>query len=387
MVTAFAPAIEEFGATLGTCYYDSEFTLGNKTFKNWWKKGNYFGYSSIRDGIEFSMNIIAVRCMYETVTPEYGVEFAKKLGISSLTKEDNNVATALGGITKGVTNIELTDAFATIADGGMYGPAKLFTKIYDHKGNLIIDMDEDEEERVMKETTAFLLTDALKRSTEAHTKWARGFTVNNTSSRAHLDNMTTAGKSGTTTNNNDVWFVGFTPYYTAGIWGGCDDNQSLSDSQTGEYNGGTSFHKNIWKKIMTKVNEGLEDTGFEKPDGIVEIEVCRKSGKLPHSGCYADVRSGSNAVYTEYFDIDNVPTEKCDHHTSGGRIIIPESDRGTYTDDGGYNDSSENEGTTDETQPETPSISDTPLESSQGDGIIYAPGVDIGANPGGPGSN
>ena len=387
VVTAFAPAIEEFGATLGTCYYDSEFTLGNKTFKNWWKKGNYFGYSSIRDGIEFSMNIIAVRCMYETVTPEYGVEFAKKLGISSLTKEDNNVATALGGITKGVTNIELTDAFATIADGGMYGPAKLFTKIYDHKGNLIIDMDEDEEERVMKETTAFLLTDALKRSTEAHTKWARGFTVNNTSSRAHLDNMTTAGKSGTTTNNNDVWFVGFTPYYTAGIWGGCDDNQSLSDSQTGEYNGGTSFHKNIWKKIMTKVNEGLEDTGFEKPDGIVEIEVCRKSGKLPHSGCYADVRSGSNAVYTEYFDIDNVPTEKCDHHTSGGRIIIPESDRGTYTDDGGYNDSSENEETTDETQPETPSISDTPLESSQGDGIIYAPGVDIGANPGGPGSN
>ena len=66
---------------------------------------------------------------------------------------------------------------------------------------------------------------------------------------------------------------------------------------------------------MTKVNEGLEDTGFEKPDGIVEIEVCRKSGKLPHSGCYADVRGGSNAVYTEYFDIDNVPAEKCDHHT------------------------------------------------------------------------
>ena len=387
VISAFAPAIEECGATLGTCYYDSEFTLGDKTFRNWWKKGNYFGYSSIRDGIEFSMNIVAVKCMYETVTPEGGVEFAKKLGISSLTDADNNVATALGGITKGVTNIELTDAFAAIADGGLYGEAKLFTKIYDHKGNLLIDMDEEQPVRVMKETTAFLLTDALKRSTESHTKWARGYTVNNTSSRAHLDNMTTAGKSGTTTNNVDVWFVGYTPYYTAGIWGGCDDNQSLSDSETGAYNGGTSFHKNIWKKIMTKVNDGLEDTGFEKPDGIVELEVCRKSGKLPHSGCYADYRSGSNAVYTEYFDIDNVPTEKCDHHTAGGSIIIPEADRGKYTDDGGYSYSEKND-TPEETEPETGAvISDAPQEPSTDGNIIYSPGVSVGQNPGGPGAD
>lgn len=333
VVTSFAPAIEEYGATLGTCYYDSEYTVGNKTFRNWWSRGNYFGYSSIRDGIEFSMNIVAVRCMNETVTPEGGIEYAKKLGITTLTDEDYNVATALGGITKGVTNLELTNAFATIANGGLYEDAKLFTKIYDRKGNVIIDMEADEPERVMKETTAFLLTDALKRATEYHTKWSGGYTVNNTSSRAHLDNMATAGKSGTTTNNVDAWFVGFTPYYTAGIWGGCDDNQSLNDTTTGEYNGGTSFHKDIWKKIMTRVHEGYDNTGFEVPDGIVRVDVCRKSGKLPHSGCYADFRQGSNAVYTEYFDEDNVPTERCDHHDSNGSIIVPLEDIGKYTDD------------------------------------------------------
>ena len=384
VVTSFAPAIEENGATLATTYFDAEYELGNKRFKNWWRDGEYFGYSSIRDGIEFSMNIVAVRCMYETVTPQAGVNFARKLGITSLTEEDNNPATALGGITKGVTNLELTNAFASIADYGMYGNYKLFTKIYDHRGNVLIDLDEDPKTRVMKDTTAFLLTDAMRRSTESHSKWARSFTVNNTSSRSHLDNMVCAGKSGTTTRNNDVWFVGYTPYYTAGVWAGCDDNQSLSDNATGQYNGGTSFHKDIWRKIMTRVHEGMTDPGFEKPDNIVELEVCRKSGKLPHSGCRSDYRSGSNAVYTEYFDIDNVPTETCDHHTSYGSIIVPSSDAGKYTDDSTWTPPAPDP-EPEETLPEetsTDEISDSPAE---GPGIYVAPGVEIGpqAGPGG----
>ncbi len=384
VVTSFAPAIEENGATLATTYYDAEYELGNKRFKNWWKDGQYFGYSSIRDGIEFSMNIVAVRCMYETVTPAEGVNFAKKLGITSLLEEDNNPATALGGITKGVNNIELTNAFAAIADYGMYGDYKLFTKIYDHRGNVLIDLTEEPESRVMKETTAFLLTDAMKRSTESHSKWARSFTVNNTSSRSHLDNMVCAGKSGTTTRNNDVWFVGFTPYYTAGVWAGCDDNQSLSDNATGQYNGGTSFHKDIWRKIMTRVHEGLENVGFERPDDIVEVQVCRKSGKLPHAGCMSDYRSGSNAVYTEYFDINNVPTETCDHHAYNGSIIVPSADSGKYTDDSYWVPPEPEE---DETESEPDEGSAGTISDGPGDapGVYLAPGVEIGpqAGPGG----
>jgi penicillin-binding protein 1A len=334
VIAAFAPAIEENGATLASCYYDSEFELGNKRFRNWWKDGNYFGYSTIRDGIEFSMNIVAVRCLYETVTPRAGVAFARKLGISSLTEDDMNVATALGGITKGVSNLELTNAYAAIADGGLYHEPKLFTVIYDHNGNVLIDLTQDEKTRVMKETTAFLLTDAMRGVIEPHTKWSSGFTVNNTSSRCRLDHMIAAGKSGTTTKNVDVWFVGYTPYYTAGVWAGCDDNQSLNDGQTGQYNGGTSFHKDIWKKIMDRVHQDLDPIdAFPVPEGIVQLKVCRKSGMLPKSACSADVRSGSSAVYTEYFDADNVPLDYCDHHLAAGGIQVPAGDRGKLTDD------------------------------------------------------
>lgn len=334
VVSSFAPAIEENGATLATTYYDSEYQLGEKEFRNWWREGEYFGYSSIREGIEFSMNIVAVRCLMETVTPEEGVNFARNLGITSLTDQDMSGAVALGGLTVGVSNLELTNAFATIADGGLYGDAKFFTKIYNHDGSILIDLTEDEDERVMKETTAFLLTDAMSQSMVSHYKYASGYTVNATSTRAHLDDMTCAGKSGTTTNNVDIWFVGFTPYYTGGIWAGCDDNQSLYDSSTGAYNGGTSFHKDIWRKVMTRIHEGMENVPFETPEGIVKVAVCRKSGKLPTNGCRYDGRG--SAIYEEYFDADNVPTETCDIHTSGGSIRLPEGEESKRTDDSSY---------------------------------------------------
>lgn len=327
VISAFAPAIEENGANLSTVYYDSRYELAEKEFRNWWRYGQYFGWSSIREGIEFSMNIVAVRCLVETVTPEEAFEFAGRLGITSLTKEDVSAAMALGGLTKGVTNLELTNAFASIADGGIYSDYKFFTKIYDHEGNILIDHSETPETRVMRESTAFLLTDAMRMSVVPHTKWSSDFTVNNTSSRSRLDNMTCAGKSGTTTSNRDVWFVGFTPYYTAGIWAGCDENQPLSDSETGEYNGGTSFHKDIWKKIMERVSEGQEDPGqFEKPDTIVTKAVCRKSGLLATDACAHDVRAGENAIYYEYFDAENVPAEYCSHHNADGSVVITGAD-------------------------------------------------------------
>ena len=390
VIAAFAPAMELNGATLGTTYYDCEYTLGDKTFKNWWRQGEYFGYSNIREGIEFSMNIVAVRCIVETVTPDAGMEFAKTMGISTITDGDNNAASALGGLTYGVTNLELTNAFAAIADGGMYGKPKFFTRILDHDGNVLIDLTGDEKTRVMKETNAFLLTDAMEQSMIYQQKWASGYTVNTTSTRAHMDGMHAAGKSGTTTNNLDIWFVGFTPYYTAGIWGGCDDNQSLNDTTTGEYNGGTSFHKDIWRKIMTRVHElkALPDKEFEVPDGIVEVQICRKSGKLPTSACRSDYRNSGNAVYTEYFDEDNVPTEECDHHNSWGGIIVPEEDRDKNTDDrGGGGSSSSSSGQTidvpsapvdtpahEETVPATeaaPTYSD-PSNSGPGVGLDYS---------------
>lgn len=323
VISSFAPAIDTCGATLASVYYDAPYTVGSKSFRNWWGT-DYKGYHSIRDGIIYSMNIIALRCMAETVTPQLGVEYAEKLGISTLEPDDLTIATALGGLTAGVTNLELTNAFATIANGGTYTKPIFFTRIEDKNGKVLID-NTAETRQVMKDSTAFLLTDALSDAMQSNVLYASpGSGVNATGTAASIPGMTSAGKSGTTTNNVDVWFVGFTPYYTAGIWGGCDSNQSLKDTY-GTRNGGTSFHKRIWRKIMTRVHENLPDTGFTVPDSIETAQICRKSGKLAVSGvCSADPRG--NAVYTEYFAKGTVPTEACDHHVrvtvcsaSGGR--------------------------------------------------------------------
>lgn len=344
VLTAFAPAIDAKGNTLATVYYDAPYTVGTKSINNWYNSG-YLGYSSIREGIIYSMNIVAVKTLMETVTPELGVEYAKNFGITSLTDTDYTASLALGGLTKGVSNLELTAAFASIANKGIYTKPIFFTKIEDHNGKTLID-NTPETHRVLKESTAFLLTDAMADSLKPNRKFARnGVSVTSTSTRAALNKMSAAGKSGTTSKNNDVWFVGYTPYYTAGIWAGYDDNQKL----TGE-NGGTRFHKDIWKKIMDRVHEGKTDIGFPVPDSIEQAEVCRKSGKLPIPGvCSADPRGST--VYTEYFAKGTVPTTACDVHTtitvcaeSGGRptpncptttnkviMIVPNSE--TYTDD------------------------------------------------------
>lgn len=307
VLTAFAPAIDTCGATLGTVYYDSVYTIGNKTFSNWYSSG-YQGYSSIREGIIYSMNIVAVRCLMETVTPQLGVEYARNFGITSLTDTDFNPALALGGITDGVSNLEMTGAYATIANGGVYTKPIFFTRILDHDGKVLID-NTPETHRVLKDSTAFLLTDAMADSMESSRKFSRaGGGPSSTSASANIPGMSNAGKSGTTTGNNDIWFVGFTPYYTAGIWGGCDNNQKLT-----KQNGGTSFHKQIWKKIMTRVHEGLPDPGFPVPDSVETAQICRKSGKLAVSGvCTNDPRG--NAVYTEYFAKGTVPTDVCNNH-------------------------------------------------------------------------
>ncbi|MDO4294877.1 MAG: transglycosylase domain-containing protein [bacterium] len=308
VLTAFAPAIDTCGATLGTVYYDGVYTIGTKTFRNWYSSRGYLGYSNIREGIIYSMNIVAVRCLMETVTPQLGVEYAQNLGISTLTSTDLNASTALGGITDGVSNLELTAAYAAIANGGVYNKPIFFTKILDRNGKIILE-NEPQSNRVLKDSTAFLLTDAMAASMKSGKKYARtGITVNPTSTGAALSNMSVAGKSGTTTSNRDIWFVGYTPYYTAGIWAGCDENQELTAK-----NGGSSFHKQIWKKIMDRVHSGLTDTGFERPDSIETAQICRKSGKLAVDGvCDQDPRG--SAVYTEYFAKGTVPTEVCDHH-------------------------------------------------------------------------
>lgn len=301
VLSAFAPALENGGATLATTFYDGPYSVGSKSFRNWYNR--FTGYAGLRDGIVYSMNIVAVRAMMERLSPAEGVEFARQMGITTLTEADENPATALGGLTDGVTNLEMTAAYGAIANQGIYVEPTVFTRILDHEGNLIYE-SQPESRRVLRETVAFLLTDAMEEGMESHQRFA-SFAVNSLGTRARLSGMSCAGKSGTTTSNKDIWFEGFTPYYTAGIWSGNDQSQVIT--------GGTSYHKDIWKKIMDRAHEGLEDPGFSQPKGIVTAQVCRKSGKLAVDGvCQADPRG--NAVYTEYFEEGTEPVQFCDRH-------------------------------------------------------------------------
>ena len=165
----------------------------------------------------------------------------------------------------------------------------------DSSGDILLDTTKDEGKQVIKESTAFLLTSAMQ---DVMTK--------GTGIRANFSGMAVAGKSGTTTKNRDCLFAGYTPYYTCVIWGGYDDNAPQAQNQT-------YYPKNIWRAVMSQINQGKENPGFSLPKDVVRKAVCAKSGLLPEEGiCNKDPRGSQ--VYTEYFTKGTVPTKTCDHH-------------------------------------------------------------------------
>lgn len=314
VLTAFAPALDNSGATLGTVYYDAPYSLDNKDFANWWG-GHYVGYSNIRDGIVYSMNIIALKCLMNTVTPQIGYQYALNFGITSLVESEVNETTGqvftdigaplcLGGITHGVSNLELTGAYAAIANQGIYTEPIYYTRIVDRNGKIIID-NQPETHTVIKESTAWLLTNAMEGVCQYSFLYGHP-DIPTSRLETKLDAMPTAGKSGTTTNTNDIWFVGYTPYYTLGVWQGYDENADLTTS---------SDVRSMWRKIMSRACEELPIKEFPSmPNNIEEVSICHKSGKLAVPGvCDAD--PAGNMVYTEYFSRGTAPTEVCDHHT------------------------------------------------------------------------
>lgn len=296
IIGCYAAALDAGGLSLASVQDDAPFTVGSKEFHNY--DNSYRGFTDLRTAITHSINIVTVKTLQQ-IGVDLGYEYAENFGITTLTEDDKNLSLALGGLTHGVTNLELTGAYATIANSGTYLEPKLYTVVYDHDGNVLLDKTDNQESRqVLKETTAWLLTDAMK-----------DVLTSGTGGRAYFgDSMAQAGKSGTTTSNRDCLWAGYTPYYTCVVWGGYDDNSKQAGSNT-------TYPKNIWKAVMSRVHSGLEYKDFPTPSGITSATVCSKSGLLPIEGtCDMDPRG--SMVRTEYFDVDNVPTELCDHHIS-----------------------------------------------------------------------
>ena len=275
---------------------------------NWY--GEYRGITSLRESLETSSNVNAVNCL-EIIGIEKSKEYLEKFNLIDKdspendnfiskkenpdSNDENTAAMALGGMNYGFTNLELTGAYAAIANKGTYKEPMSFSKIVDRSGRVILD-DPGDEQKVFNEEVAFLIQDAMRTTTD------RGVAQN-----AKVPGFDVAGKtgtSGTEDNNQDSWYVGYTPYYTVGVWMGSDDQQLKISSISG-------ITTSLFREVNKYVLEDKEAMEFDIPSNIIEVEVCTQSGKLPSFACKNDSRG---TIITEYFVKGTEPKNECTVH-------------------------------------------------------------------------
>ena len=305
-VSVYAPALELGLITPATVMDDTPYSFTDA--RHWPKNSDsiYRGLMNINEAVGLSINTIPVKLVAQ-MTPEYSFEFAKeKMGLSTLVSSYVNAAgdtfsdvdlapLAMGGLTKGVTVKAMAQAYATFANEGVYREARTYTKVVDSDGKVVLD-NTQQSHVAMKDMTAWYITYMLENTVESGTGTA-----------AQIENMTVAGKTGTTTSDFDRWFAGYTPYYTGVVWCGYDDPEEvvLTDSSTNPA-------IVLWQKVMEQVHDGLPNKEFNKPTNVVECTVCRDSGLLMTDACREDPR-GSRAVTVE-LSLYDVPTQNCDVH-------------------------------------------------------------------------
>lgn len=267
--------------------------------------GGYTGPTDVRTGIKRSLNVVSARIVADRIGPQYSANKLIELGID---EEDipgytngspSPAALALG--THGNNMVEITAAFATIANKGVYQEPISFTKVLDKNDKEILNTSNQITRSVFKESTTFILTD-----------WMEDAVNNGTGGKARFNNsMPVAGKTGTNSDFRGVYFAGFTPYYTGAVWIGHDDFQpSFVRGSTGG-----AYAAPLWGELMKPIHEELESVPFYEsvPEDVVKVTVCGVSGLLPNEDlCAHD--SGGHGLVTEYFPKDAVPTETCNIH-------------------------------------------------------------------------
>ncbi len=331
VLSTFVPALDDYGDTLATTITDEPFRYNNgQQVKNWW--GNYYrGVMTIRESIIHSANICTIKKLTE-ITPELGYKYlTKKFKFTTLQKDlDMYQPLALGGISKGVYNLEITAAYAAIANNGKYVEPILYTKIYDHDGNLLYQNTPKKQQIISKDTAA-LITDAMIDVIE------RG-----TGGRARMSNMQAAGKTGTSQKTRDLWLCAYTPYLTASVWTGYDDSQPM------EHYSDQTFHNQIWKQIMTRIHEDYEYKSFEMPEHMERRTICLETGKLATKTC--------EKKYTEYFAPGTGIYQECAGHKD------KKKDKDKNKDKDNDKEESETSETPDETTPTEPTTEEPTTE-------------------------
>ena len=260
-----------------------------------WRPRNYDGSTGglvdLRQALQRSLNLVSVRMVQELITPGTVRDYAKAMGFTTNIRPVQ--AIALG--TSELIPIEVVSAFATFANKGVWVAPIIIRKVEDRFGNLILE-NIPERKEILSEETAYLMTDLLesvvKNGTGISSRWKYKFY------------MDAGGKTGTTNDYTDAWFVGFTPLISAGVWVGMDDPQvSLGDGQAGSV-----AALPIWANFMKALYDTLDwpDVPFERPENVVELEICSVTGKNPTPYC---------PIKTEIYNKKYVPEGICPIHT------------------------------------------------------------------------
>ncbi len=291
-IVTYGPAFEE-GVLAG-----AGSTLDDSPYIN--PQGNWFpenfdyqfrGMITAREALYFSYNIPAIRLL-EALGPNVGAAYAERMGISTLhPSEVDNLSLTLGGLTYGVSAIDMAQAYSVLANNGVRIDLHSVEKIIDRHGDVIYQSRPDPKQILSPQST-FLVNDILQDF------------VTNYLGRALQIDRPVAAKTGTTENWNDVYLVAYTPNIVASFWMGYDEPKTGSIKQGWRYS--TAFLREVFLEVF----EDLEIKPFERPEGIVSATVCNKSGLRPNDSC-----STAGTVISDYFIEGRVPGETCDMHT------------------------------------------------------------------------
>ncbi|WP_312643040.1 transglycosylase domain-containing protein [Hydrogenoanaerobacterium sp.] len=229
----------------------------------------YDGMLTIDRAIQNSVNTIAVKTL-DMLTPQVSFDFLKNnLNINTLDpKHDIDYSPlALGGMSGGISVLDMTAAFQIFGNGGLYYEPHSYTKVVDNQGNVLLEAD-DVPRRVISEDTA-----------EVMNKLLQSVVTGGTGSNARLSNLPTMGKTGTSSMDKDQWFVGGTPYYVSGVWFGYD-KENAGIPRYSPYP-----PPQIWQRVMSEVSKGQANKAFPTSGGVVQKAYCTESGDLATPSC------------------------------------------------------------------------------------------------------
>lgn len=303
-IAVYAPALEMNLITPASVYDDSPFVVKDRYPKNYYE--GYRGLLTVEKALEISTNPVPMRILNELGFEQSYAFMTDNLGISTLVKEkvtsNNRVLTdltsslSLGGLTYGMTVTELTAAYVPFANRGQYREPHTYLRVEDSKGNILLE-NKEEPIQAMGEDTAYLMNEMLQNVVE-----------NGTGAGAKIGHLPTAGKTGTTSDDYDRWFVGYTPYYVGTVWYGFDNNKTIVTRS------GTNPALSIWRQVMQKIHKDKEKTDFYEVEGLVKASYCLDSGLAPTDKCKNDVRG--SRVATGLFKAGTAPTDSCNVHVS-----------------------------------------------------------------------